>query len=76
ATEDPLLGGVVTFATGPNLSGIRFLPDPSSGRLEVRGAGGSALQLLPLDFFNVALEIDHDGDGEVDASTEAEWAAF
>lgn len=76
ATDDPVLGGVVTFATGPNLSGIRFLPDPSSGRLEVRGAGGSALRLLPMDFFNVTLEIDQDGDGEVDASSDAEWAAF
>lgn len=76
AAEDPVLGGVVTFATGPSLSGVRFLPDPSSGRLEVRGSGGTALRLLPMDFFNVGLEIDEDGDGEVDATTEAEWVAF
>ena len=77
ATEDALLGGVVTFATGPRFTGLRFLPNPSSGLLEVAGAGGSGLRMVPLDdFFTLTLEVDQDGDGDVDAVADTEWSAF
>jgi hypothetical protein len=72
--DDAALGGVLEFASKGPLTGLSALPDPSNGVFEIRGAGGSSLQLVPVDFFNVELQVDADGDGEVDATIPAEWA--
>ena len=76
AVDDPVLGGTLTYATKAPLTGLQALPDPSAGLLEVRGAGGTKLAMVPLDFFTLELQVDEDGDGEIDATIPAEWAQF
>lgn len=70
----PDLGGKLLYATQGPLMGIQVLPDPSDGLFEVRGAGGSQLWLVPVDFFNVEVQVDEDGDGIVDVTLPVEWS--
>jgi hypothetical protein len=76
AIDDATLGGRLTFATEQPLLGLGALPDPSSGELLVRGGGGTSVTLVPLDFFTLELQVDDDGDGEVDQVLQAEWASL
>lgn len=76
AIDDATLGGRLTFATEQPLMGLQALPDPSSGELVVRGGGGTSVTLVPIDFFNLELHVDDDGDGEVDEVVAAEWASL
>lgn len=34
------------------------------------------MTLVPLDFFTLELQVDDDGDGEVDQVLQAEWASL
>lgn len=76
AIDDPTLGGRLTFTTEQPLLGLGALPDPSSGELVVHGGGGTSVTLVPLDFFTLELQVDEDGDGEVDVVVPAEWASL
>lgn len=76
AVDDATLGGRLTFVTEQPLMGLQALPDPSSGELVVRGGGGTSVTLVPIDFFNLELHVDEDGDGEVDQVVAAEWASL
>lgn len=72
--DDPLLGGTLTFTTTTPMTGIQVLPDPATGEFTVAGADGSALTLVPLDYFTLEIQVDENGDGEPDATIPAEWA--
>lgn len=72
--DDASLGGVLEFASKGVLTGLSALPDPSTGAFEVKGAAGSTLTLVPVDFFNAELHVDADGDGEPDSVIPVEWA--
>jgi hypothetical protein len=72
----PALGGRFAFSTPAILTGIQALPDPSGGRFTIRGGGGSALTLVPLDFSNCELELDADGDGAIDTTIATEWTVL
>lgn len=63
---DPLLGGLLTYQTEVPMTGIQVLPDPGTGALRVEGASGSALWLLPTDWFSAEIHLDADGDGVVE----------
>lgn len=77
ATEDAQLGGIVTFATGPRLTGVYILPNPFGGLMEVVGGGGSGLRMVPAsDFSTLSLEVDEDGDGETDSVAQTQWSDF
>ncbi len=76
AVEDEAIGGRVLFLTKVPFTGIQFLPDPSSGMLEVLGAGGSMLTITAIDFFNVEIAVDADGDGEAEETLSMEWSAL
>ena len=73
---DPELGGVLKFHTKAVLTGVQVLPDPAEGTLEIRGAGRTKLIVAPVDFFNLELRLDEDGDGKIDVTIPAEWAAL
>ncbi|MCU0867231.1 MAG: hypothetical protein MUC36_25905 [Planctomycetes bacterium] len=72
--DDAALGGVLEFASKGVLTGLSALPDPSTGAFEVRGAAGSMLVVVPVDFFNAELQVDADGDGEFETVIPVEWA--
>jgi hypothetical protein len=74
--EDPLLGGVLSFRTETPMTGVQVLPDPSTGAFAVTGTDGSALTVVPLDFFTLEIQVDENGDGEVDVTLPGEWAAL
>ena len=74
AVDDAALGGVLTFASRGALTGLQALPDPSTGVFEVQGANGTSLTIVPIDFFNVEIQVDADGDGEPETTLSAEWA--
>lgn len=70
----PELGGGLEVATVAPLSGLAALQNPWAGTLEVRGGDRGVLQVVPVDFFNVEIHVDADGDGIEDALLPAEWA--
>jgi len=74
--DDATLGGRLTFSTEQPLLGLGALPDPSSGELVVQGGGGTSVTMVPLDFFTLELQVDDDGDGEVDEVLQTEWASL
>ncbi|HZN39661.1 MAG TPA: hypothetical protein VFD82_12705 [Planctomycetota bacterium] len=74
--ESEAIGGIVEFETKVPFTGIQFVPDPSVGELEVRGAGGSVLTIRAVDFFNVELALDADGDGVVEQTIPVEWSSL
>ncbi|MGI9295054.1 MAG: hypothetical protein ACR2PS_13825 [Pseudomonadales bacterium] len=49
---------------------------PFAGTLVITGADGSSLQFITLDSVNVQLDIDTDGDGNIDDSVDTTWAAL
>lgn len=73
---DPLLAGTLTFRTGTPMTGIQVLPDPGTGEFTVVGANGTALTLVPIDYFTLEILVDENGDGEIDATIPTEWAAL
>jgi hypothetical protein len=76
ALEDPTLGGTVLLTTEAPLTGLQVLRGPSAGLLTVQGTNGSTVSLQAIDFFNLELLVDEDGDGEIDVTIPAEWAAL
>jgi hypothetical protein len=73
AVDDAALGGRLEFATKGVMTGILFLPDPGAGVLQVAGAGGSALEIEPVDFFNLDVRVDADGDGVFEHTLSLAW---
>lgn len=69
----PELGGTFEVRTAVPLIGNQVLPDPYQGTLEVLGAADSVLDLVPLDFFNVELHVDENGDGTDESVLGLEW---
>jgi hypothetical protein len=69
------LGGLVVRTEVP-LTGIQVMPDPQTGEFVVLGGNGSTVAIVPVDLFNVELQVDENGDGEIDATVPAEWTAF
>ncbi len=76
SVDDPLLGGALTFHTEGAMTGLQFLPDPSAGAFTIEGADGTTLTLVALDFFTLEIQVDENGDGEVDVTIPAEWATL
>jgi hypothetical protein len=71
---DPLLGGTLAFRTDTPMTGIQFMADPSTGEFTVHGADGTTLTVVPIDFFTLEIQVDENGDGEVDVTIPAAWA--
>ena len=65
------LDSPVTYSTPVRLVGVAF-QFPSSGELLVTGQN-SSVRVVALDSTNVRLDIDSDGNGEVDVSVETTW---
>jgi hypothetical protein len=74
AVESEAIGGLVEFETMVPFTGIQVVPDPSVGELEVRGAGGSMLTVRAVDFFNVEIAVDADGDGVAEQTIPVQWS--
>lgn len=74
--DDPVLGGTLTFRSEPPMTGFQFLPDPGTGEFTVAGSDGSNLLVTPIDYFNIEIRVDADGDGEFEATIATEWAAL
>ena len=69
----PSLGGSVTVTTDAVLTGVGSL-DPDAGQITCVGAGNTSVTLTAVDSINVQLEVDQDGDGNVDQTLTAAWA--
>lgn len=70
------LGGTVSFATIEPFTASATDDDPVSGVLRITGADGATLTITVQDTVNVLLEIDSDGDGQVDQTIETTWQAL
>lgn len=74
ALDAPDLGGRLLFTTPEVLTGFPVLPDPTGGRLVIRGAGRSTVTIAPIDISNLELLVDADGDGEDETTLSIEWS--
>jgi hypothetical protein len=72
--ESEAIGGLVAFETRVPFTGIQFLPNPSVGELEVRGADGSMLTVRAVDFDNAEIAVDADGDGVAEQTIPVAWS--
>ena len=74
------LGGAVTFETTTPFQGTTstefFLENPTSGVLEVTGAGGSKAILTVTGLNTVRIDIDEDGDGTFETTINTTWDAI
>lgn len=65
--------GFVTITTTTPFTGPDAFTDPSSGVMEVTGAGDTVITFTALDSINVQLEVDVDGDGTPEATINTTW---
>ena len=88
-TADPATGGVV-FTMDGEIEGVELggrvlfesladfsatgAADPYSGTIKITGQGGSSVTVIALDAVNVRMEIDRDGDGSTDVTTDTTWS--
>ena len=69
------LEGAVQFATLTTFEGID--PDyPHTGVMKVSGAGDSSVTLTVIDNATVQLDVDEDGDGNMDQSIKTQWTVL
>ncbi len=69
------LGGTFTFTTTTPFRGIGE-NDPFEGVAVITADDNSSVTLIVLDFINVRLEVDEDGDGVADQTTDTTWNAL
>jgi len=67
------LGGSVTVTTDIALTGVGTF-NADSGQITCVGAGNTSVTLVVVDSTNVQLEVDQDGDGNIDQILPAAWA--
>lgn len=67
------LAGIVAYSTPVQFEGSGG-GYPFTGELLVSGANNASARLIALDDVNVRIEIDTDGDGNVDATVDTSWA--
>lgn len=71
---DQDIEGLVAFDATVPFTGLVFLPSPWGGNLEVYGADDALITVRIPDFTSqVVIEIDYDGDGEIDESVTTTW---
>ena len=70
--SSPRIGGAVTVTTSLSLQsmGAEY---PFMGELRISGADGAVIVMIALDANTVRLQIDIDGDGAVDDTTDMTW---
>ncbi len=73
AIEGAGLGGTLAFVTTQGLTGTFLDTVPTAGVVEVRGADASVLTITVVDATDVRLDLDQDGDGEIDATQTVPW---
>ncbi len=71
--ESGTLGGTVTFSTVQPFQGLGD-DYPFVGEQITTAADGTSVTLIALDSVNVRLEIDDDGDGVADQTTDTTWS--
>lgn len=73
--EDAGLGGLLSFGHTP-LTGLAALPNPWAGKLRVQGGNSSVMDVAAVDLFNAELQVDLEGDEEIDVVVPVEWGAL
>jgi hypothetical protein len=69
--------GLIEFETKQVFTGLTLLPYPWAGSLEIRGDGGSLITVTMVDYTSsLTIEIDADGDGEVEETVDADWSTL
>jgi len=68
------IGGRVTVATVQPITQLGSDAYPSSGQVVVTGASGSKLRITVLSSTQVRLELDANGDGTYETTTDLTWA--
>lgn len=81
AVFSPELDGLVQFYTPKSLIGNPFTSDPTEGKLIIRGAGASMIEvepscLAPGFCFSLDLRVDEDGDEEFEDTIVSSWGAL
>lgn len=77
AVQVPDLDGELRYETTQVFTGITLFGYPWAGVLEVRGAGDSLITVRMVDFTStISIEVDADGDGEVDETLTADWTTL
>lgn len=66
------LGGIISYSTPVTFQGAGD-GYPFAGELLIEGANGASIRLVVLDASNVRIDIDTDGDGNVDSSETTTW---
>lgn len=68
------IDGLITYETTQPFTGLTLFTYPWAGELEVRGAGKSTIVVRMTDYTSMfVIEIDVDGDGEVDETIDGDW---
>ena len=81
AVHSAELEGLLRFSTPLGLRGSPFLNDPIEGFMQIRGSGGSTMEIEPFCLFpgvclSLDLRIDADGDEEFEESLSSSWQAL
>jgi len=77
AVEVAGIDGLLLYETTAPFTGITLFDYPWAGELQVRGAGSSLITIRMTDYTSMLeIEVDADGDGEIDETIEADWTAL
>lgn len=69
--------GLVRYETKAPFTGITLFDYPWAGELEVRGLGNSRITVRMIDYTSMlVIDVDADGDGEIDETIEADWTTL
>ncbi len=71
------IDGLIRYETKHPFTGITLFSYPWAGELEVHGAGDSLISVRMIDYTSMLeIEVDADGDGEVDETIAADWTTL
>ncbi len=73
--SSPSMGGSATIVTNTTFQG-NGSGNPFVGQAKATGANNSSVTLTAIDTVNVRLDVDEDGDGVTDSTTNTTWSAL
>jgi len=74
--DDPELGGIFSVNTLKPFEGLASDDFPYTGILKVIASDDSSVTLTALDTVNVRLDVDEDGDGSTDQTSDTTWSSL
>jgi len=74
--NDPELGGVVSIDTPQPFEELASNDFPYAGIMKIIASDNSSVTLTVLDAVNVRLDVDEDGDGAIDETSDMTWTSL